>query len=268
MQRGSGSIRIGLIGFGFIGAGLFRAVQAGLFAGLEVAFVHNRSAERLGEVPAALVLDDLAAAGGRAPDLIVESAHPAITQRYGNGFLEFADYMPLSVTALADDALRERLVETAARSGRRMLLPQGALIGVDSLFSWRAMWRDVTITFRKHPDNIDFALTGHDPADITAETVIYDGPVRGIAPLFPRNVNTMVTCALATVGLDRCRARLVADPALTHAIAEVEAWGQDGSYMSTTKRQPAVGVSGTEMMESTLRSVLKSTASWQPLDFV
>ena len=90
---------------------------------------------------------------------------------------------------------------------------------------------------------------------------MFDGPVREIAPLFPRNVNTMVTCALATVGLDRCRGRMIADPALDHAVAEVEAWGKDGSYLTTVKRQPTVGVSGTEMFASTLRSVLKATGA-------
>ena len=261
------TLRIGIIGFGFIGAGIYTALRSGNYPGVEVAFVHNRSEDRLDDVPHALRLDRLEDFAEFKPDLIVECAHPAITVAHGEAFLRVADYMPLSVTALADDTLRERLIE-ATRGGHRLLLPQGALIGVDSLFSWRAMWRDVSITFRKHPHNIDFALTGRRREDITEETAIYDGPVRGIAPLFPRNVNTMVTCALATVGLDRCRARLVADPTLQHAIAEVEAWGTDGSYLSTTKQQPAVGVSGTEMLASTMRSLLKSTATWQALDFV
>jgi aspartate dehydrogenase len=78
----------------------------------------------------------------------------------------------------------------------------------------------------------------------------------------------MVTCALATVGLDRCRGRLIADPALDHAIAEVEATGSDGSYLATTKRQPMVGVSGTEMFASTLRSVLKATGRGPTMDFL
>jgi aspartate dehydrogenase len=176
--------------------------------------------------------------------------------------------MPLSVTALADDAVREALLATAAAHGHRLLLPQGALIGADALFQWRHMWRDVTITFRKHPSNLDFASSGREAREIDAETVLYDGPVRGIAHLYPRNVNTMVTCALATIGLDRCRARLVADPKLDHAVAEVEAWGQDGSYLATMKRQPAVGVSGTEMIQSALRSVLKATGCLDSIDFV
>ena len=98
--------------------------------------------------------------------------------------------------------------------------------------------------------------------------MIFDGSVREIAPLFPRNVNTMVTCALATVGLDKCRGRMIADPALDHAVAEVEAWGKDGSYLTTVKRQPMVGVSGTEMFASTLRSVLKATGTGPTVDFL
>jgi aspartate dehydrogenase len=36
------------------------------------------------------------------------------------------------------------------------------------------MWRDVTITFRKHPRNFDFARSGHE-GTIDAETILYDG---------------------------------------------------------------------------------------------
>jgi aspartate dehydrogenase len=261
-------IRVGLVGFGFIGAGLYRAIAAGECAGLEVAFVWNRSADRLDGVPKKLVLGELAEFEGLAPNLIVEAAHPDISRVFGPAFLKRCDYMLLSVTALADDALRECLVAIGEASGHRLILPNGALVGTDALIAWRHMWRDVTITFRKHPDNIDLSVVNKRAQDITRETVIFDGPVRAIAPLFPRNVNTVVTCALATVGLDRCRGRMIADPALDHAVAEVEAHGSDGSYLATTKRQPMVGVSGTEMLASTLRSVLKATGSGPALDFL
>ena len=260
--------RIGFIGFGFIGASLYRAIAAGTHPGLEIAFVWNRTPDKLDEVPPDLRLTDLAQLTERGADLIVESAHPAITRDHGRSILAYADYMPLSVTALVDDELRATLVETATATGHRLLLPQGALIGVDALFQWRRMWREVTITFRKHPGNLDLTESGRGERGFGGETVLYDGPVRGIAALYPRNVNTMVTCALATVGLDRCRARLIADPALDHAVAEVEALGSDGSYLSTVKRQPAIGVSGTEMVASTLRSVMKACGTLGDMDFV
>lgn len=166
------------------------------------------------------------------------------------------------------DAVHQRLMTAAAAQGHRLLVPQGALVGTDALLGWRHMWRDVAITFRKHPSNIDLSVVGRRAEDIRGETVVFDGPVRDIAPLFPRNVNTMVTCALATVGIDRCRGRLIADPALDHAVAEVEAWGKDGSHLSIVKQQPMVGVSGTEMLASALRSLQKATGTGPAMDFV
>ena len=260
--------RIGLIGFGFIGSGVYRRVQEQPGLGLEIAFVHNRTRDRLDGVQPRHVLERMEDFASRAPDLVVEMAHPDFTRLHGAAILERADYLPLSVTALADDSLRERLVAVAKRSGRRLLLPHGALVGCDSLVEWRDMWERVEITFRKHPRNIDFSESGFDAASITEETVVYDGPVRGIAPLYPRNVNTMVTCALATVGLDRCRARLIAAPSLNVAIADVLAVGRDGATLFSRKEQPATGVSGTEMFESQFHSILKAAGIVAPFDFV
>jgi predicted dinucleotide-utilizing enzyme len=262
------TVRVGLVGFGFIGAGLYRAIVDRQLDGLTVAFVWNRSPGKLDGVPADLVLADLARAADAAPDLIVESAHPSITREYGEAFARRCDYMPFSVTALADEALHQRVMAAAGAHGHRLLVPQGALMGTDALLGWRHMWRDVTITFRKHPNNIDLGVVNRRADEIRAETVVFDGPVRDIAPLFPRNVNTMVTCALATIGLDRCRGRMIADPALDHAVAEVEAWGKDGSHLHMVKRQPMVGVSGTEMLASALRSLQKATGAGPTMDFV
>src|SRR6185437_15130025 len=117
------------IGYGFIGAALVEAIAGEVHPGLTVAFVWNRSRERLSGVPPALVLDDLTQAPARDADLVVEAAHPDITRMHGAAILGRADYMPLSVTALADDALRQALLDAAALSGRRLLLPQGALVG-------------------------------------------------------------------------------------------------------------------------------------------
>lgn len=260
--------RVGLVGFGFIGSGLYRAISEGAHPGLEIAFVWNCSAGKLHGVSTEHVLDDLTRFAASSPDLIVEGAHPEITRSHGEAFLSNCDYMPFSVTALVDDPLRERLVTVAESGGHRLIIPQGALVGTDALLGWAHMWRDVTITFRKHPAHIDLSMVKLRAEDIRVETLIFDGPVREIAQLFPRNVNTMVTCALATVGIDRCRGRMIADPALNHAVAEVEAWGKDGSYLTTVKRQPMVGVSGTEMFASALRSVLKATDAGPTLDFL
>src|SRR5690606_13797218 len=109
----------------------------------------------------------------RAPDLVVECAHPVVSERHGETILRVADYLPLSVNAFADAALEARLTAVAKESGHRIFIPHGALIGLDNLVEVRDTWKDVTITFRKNPANIDFSDCGIDPASITGETVLY-----------------------------------------------------------------------------------------------
>ncbi len=255
-------MRIGLIGFGFIGSEIHRRIARD-HGPLELAFVHNRSPGRLAGIDPALILEDLADARCFAPDLIVEIAGPEVTVRHGEALLAIADYMPLSLTALADDGLRMRLVDRAHRSNRSLFVAHGALVGADSLLEWRAMWDHVSISFRKPPRSLGAAGDG-----ITCETVIFDGSVRQIARQFPHNVNAMVACALATTGLDACRARLVADPALDRLELMIEAMGKDGSHLKIARSQPAIGVSGSEMAAAVHRSILRAAGFAGALEFV
>ena len=255
-------MRIGLIGFGFIGSELYRRIAADDGPG-EVVFVHGRSRERLADLPGELILDDLSKASDLAPDLIVEVAGPEISHRHGAAFLAFADYMPLSRTALADTALSDRLAAAAARSGRSLFVAHGALVGLDSLVEWQGMWDEVAISFRKPPANL-----GISGIEATRESLLFDGSARDIAVRYPHNVNAMVACALATVGLDRCRARLVADPAIDHLELAVEARGRDGSSLSICRRQPARGVSGSEMAAAVYSSVCRVSGPSGAMAFV
>ncbi len=248
------SARVGIVGLGFIGAAVAERVLDGALPGVELAFVHDRDATRTGRFRGDLRLASLDGFAARGANLVVECAGPDVTERHGLALVGAADYLPLSVGALVDDELRERLVDRARTAGTRLLVPHGALPGAEALVERADAWAEVTITFRKHPRH-----WGLETAAIEAATVLYDGPVRGVARRFPRNVNAMVACALATVGLDRCRAVVVADPQLELLVAEVEAVGHDGSSLSMVKRQPGVGVSGTEMVDAVARSIACAT---------
>jgi len=260
--------RVGIIGFGFIGAKLHEALSDTNEPDLDVAFIWNRSPERVADLPAELRLDSLGDFAARRADLIVELAHPDVTREFGTAFLESADYLPLSVSALVDEALEARLLESARAHGTRLLIPHGALVGVDNLVEGSANWSEITITFEKHPDAIEFSESGLDPGPITERRVVFEGSAREIGRMFPRNVNTMVTCALATVGLDRCKTRLIADPSLDVGIATVDALGADGATLTSRKSAPMAGVSGTEMFSSILGSVRRAAGGRRPLDFV
>jgi aspartate dehydrogenase len=253
-------IRVGVIGLGYVGAELARRLARGDVAGLELGFALRRTGRGGGPidgVPRDRIIDTLDDAAVATVGLMVEAAHPDVTRLHGERLVTIADYLPLSVTALADDSLRERLADVARRHGTRVLLPHGALVGAASLAEWRGHWRSVTFRMEKPPSSL--------PGDVVADRriIVHDGSVRSIAARFPRNVNAMVAGALATIGLDRARGVMVADPALRELRLVIDARGRDGSRLRITRRQPAVGVSGTEMAEAAWASVV-GAAGRQP----
>ena len=252
--------RIGLIGYGYIGQYVYGQITTRPELGLDIGFVYNRSPDKLAELPAAQVLEDLADFGSRCVDLIVELAHPDITRQHGRAFLQETDYMPLSLTAFSDPELEADLLATSASAGTRIFVPHGAVVGLEALEEGRERWQTVTMVMKKPVRSFDFsAAPQFDPASMTTETVLYDGPTRALCPLFPRNVNSHAAAALAGIGFDRTRSVLVADPALDRSIIELEAEG-DGVEIRIWRANPMQGVSGVMTLLSTLASIGRARA--------
>ena len=250
--------RIGLIGLGYIGRHVYDQITSRPELGLEVAFVHELAAERLAGVPEELVLADITAFASRQPDLVVEMAHPAVSRQCGEMFLKKTDYMPLSITAFADEVLLGRVLGTAMRHDTRLFIPHGAVVGLENIFEGRDLWEQVTVVMKKSPKNLDFsAAPQFKAAEITKPTVLYDGPTRALCPLFPRNVNSHATVALAGIGFDRTRSVLVADPALQVSVIEITARGQ-GVEMKIERSNPLKGVSGVFTLNSTLAAITRA----------
>jgi aspartate dehydrogenase len=250
--------RIGLIGLGYVGKYIYEQISSRPELGLEVAFVHELAAERLAGVPPEIVLKDLPAFASRHPDLVVEMAHPSVTRQSGEMFLRKTDYMPLSMTAFADEGLERRLVKTARNSGTCLFIPHGAVVGLENIFEGRDLWEEVTMIMKKNPKNLDFSTAPQfKPKEITQATTLYEGPTRAVCPLFPRNVNSHATVALAGIGFDRTRSVLIADPSLDVSVIEITAQGK-GVAMRIERSNPLKGVSGVFTLNSTLAAVCRA----------
>ncbi len=250
--------RIGIVGYGYIGKYVYEQLTSRLELGLEVAFVYNRSREKTAKLPPGMVLEKLEDFASRGADLVVELAHPLITQEHGTAFLRQTDYMPLSLTALADAALEQELLATARRHGTCLYIPHGAVVGLDALEEGRQIWEEVRMVMRKPPRTLDFSASPQFRAEeLGAETVLYEGPTRGVCPLFPRNVNSHAAVALGGIGFDRTQSVLIADPKLEVSVIEIEMRGQ-GVEVKVQRSNPMKGVSGVFTLVSTLASICRA----------
>ena len=246
--------RIGLVGYGQIGAAVREAIDSNSENGMEVVFVHDADSARLNEIPADLALQDLAEFEARGADLIVEMAHPDVTRRWGTTILEKTNYMFISVTALADEGMEDTLKKVTQKHGTRVFVPHGGVVGMDALYENRDVWEEVHVDMKKPPNNVDCARAGVDPAAITEEVVLYDGPTRGICPLFPRNVNTHAAIAYAGIGFDRTHSVLRVSPEWENATVAVHAIGP-ALEMKVERIEGITGVTGASTPASIYNTV-------------
>ncbi|XP_065893580.1 aspartate dehydrogenase domain-containing protein-like [Dysidea avara] len=234
--------RIGIVGYGFIGSYLFEKLKN--FDKYEVCFVWNRTVDKMrGAIPVDLILEDLAQAHTRSPDLIIEVAHPCITTNYGAYFLQHADYMIGSPTILADPAVENIICKTPYPHG--VYVPVGAMWGAHDIRKMADMGtlKALKVTMKKYPSS--FKVLGYVAENLKTvkdeQVVIAEAPVRELCPLAPNNVNTMAIAALAAhnLGFDGVTGCLIADPHSTVHDITVEVTGPavDGDNFAVLTRR-------------------------------
>uniref|UniRef100_T1J5E0 Aspartate dehydrogenase domain-containing protein n=1 Tax=Strigamia maritima TaxID=126957 RepID=T1J5E0_STRMM len=241
--------RVGIVGFGHLGQFLATNLQEN--PNFELVFVWNRNPEALiGKIPSSLILRNLENLNTRKPDLIVEVAHPYISSKYGEFFLQQADYLMGSPTALADPEVEIKLRE-AANGNHGLYVPSGAFWGGEDIWRMadRNTLRGLKVTMTKCPQS--FKLEGYLKKindDVESEAItLYNGPVRDLCPLAPNNVNTMAAAAIAgyTLGFDGVIGCLVSDPNLRNFhVVEIEVTGLKSSNdenftVHTIRKNPA-----------------------------
>tara|TARA_B100001250_G_C19813736_1_gene797110 strand:+ start:4385 stop:5182 length:798 start_codon:yes stop_codon:yes gene_type:complete len=246
--------RIGLVGYGIIGQAVHKMIDQDPGNGMEVVFIHDQFTQALDGVDSNLALADLESFDNHKADLVVEMAHPDVTRAWGKKILEKTNYMFISVTALADRDVEAAIEETTQRCGTRAFVPHGGVVGMDALLENRDVWESVDVIMKKPPANVDCAAAGLDPDEISEETSLYDGPTRGICPLFPRNVNTHAAIAYAGIGFDRTHSVLLVDPAWTEATVAIHAKGP-GIDLHVERVEGITGVTGASTPASIYNTV-------------
>ncbi|CAK7050813.1 MAG: L-aspartate dehydrogenase [Desulfovibrio sp.] len=203
--------RIGFLGCGKIGSAMLEDMLARGMG--DVAFVQaNTYRDEKNRFPVVRAQDaDLLA----QTDMVVESATPDALKAAFDGIMAHCDLMVFSHTAFADRDFEDHARKTAARYGRRIYLPHGAILGLDGIADGRALITEVSVVTTKSPASLGLQEGEQNGAQSDGRIVVYDGPTREACLRFPRNVNVHAAVALAGLGFDNTRSVIMADPQTT-----------------------------------------------------
>lgn len=147
--------RIALIGYGAIGLAVHRLLREHAGQSVEVVGILVRDRVwALQEAPeeATLLTGSLTDLLGRRPTLVVECAGHEAVDDHAAALRAGVDLLLVSVGALADAAREQALLHAARSNHKRLILPSGAIGGIDWLSATRtAGLRQVTYRSRKPP---------------------------------------------------------------------------------------------------------------------
>ena len=226
-------LAIGVVGCGAIGRAILRAADDGLLD-VDVAGVASRTESTARDFLATmrrpapyLAVDDLV----EEADLVVEAAGgPTVPGIVGAAFDAGKGAMVISIGALL---AHPELIDVARERGRRLLMPSGAIIGLDGIKSASVGRIDrVVMESRKPPEALDGAPHvvehGIDLWAMEREEVVFEGSAREACVGFPANLNVSAAVSFAGIGPDRTTVKMVATPGLRRNCHDIEVEGEFG----------------------------------------
>jgi len=224
---------IGIVGCGAIGKAILLAVDRGEID-VDVAGVCSRTASTAQAFMDSLEHDwpvlSQAALIAEA-DLVVEAAGGDVVPQLAKATFDAGkDLMLISVGALVR---HPEIMDRSRETGCRLLMPSGAIIGLDGIKSASVGHLDhVTMTSRKSPAALDGApyIVEHeiDLWGLTEETEVFSGSASEAALGFPANLNISIAVSFAGIGPERTTVKLVAVPGLTRNCHDIEVEGEFG----------------------------------------
>jgi aspartate dehydrogenase len=195
---------------------------------------------------------DIAGFLGDSPGVVAECASHAAVQAFGPAILEAGcDLIVISIGALSSDATTAALQAAAERGGSQIVLPAGAIGGIDAIGAARLSGIETLVyTGRKSPR----AWRGTkaeklvDLDTLTEAVTFFEGSARQAANDYPFNANVAAALALAGLGLDGTQVRLVADPNVTRNVHAFSVSAGCGDFTVELSGRPSPANPKTSLM--------------------
>ena len=213
-------LTVAIGGFGAIGAKVARALDDGI-SDLRLVAISARDhagarsrMDGMRSPPPVVELQKLAALA----DVVVECAPAGVFREIALAAIEAGRiFIPLSCGAL----LRQPdLVPLAAQTGARIIVPTGALLGLDAVrAAAEGTIHSVHMITRKPPKGLSGAphLLENDINinNLSSAKLVFEGTARDAAEAFPANVNVAAALSLAGNGTENTTIEIWADPHVT-----------------------------------------------------
>lgn len=187
-------------------------------------------------------LNDPASLAAVEPTLVVEAASRSAVEMWAPSALRCAKAMIVtSTSALRDICLLTRLCRIAETHGSRLLLPSGAIGGLDALGAAAMISVDEVVHEITKPPEAWIGTVAEQQVNIhglSQRRVLFEGTARHAADQYPQNANATVLTSLTGIGLDQTKVLLVADPSVKCNQHRITARGAFGSLEVLLKNEP------------------------------
>src|ERR1700692_1426469 len=237
-------LRVAVAGLGPIGTKVAEALDQGI-DGLMLAAVSVQNPEKhltwlgkLATTPAILPIERLF----EAADMVIECAPGRLLRSIVAPFVGSGKTaVVLSAGALLDN---EDLIALAKKNGGQIVVPTGALIGLDAVTAAAVETiHSVTMVTRKPIPGLAGAPyiveNNIDIERITEPLRIFEGTAREAAKGFPANLNVAAALSLAGIGPDRTRLEIWADPTVTRNIHRIEVESDAARFSMSIENIPS-----------------------------
>jgi aspartate dehydrogenase len=238
------ALRVAIAGLGSIGARLARELDRGI-DGMMLTAVAVRDQEKhraflagLRTAPVILPLERLS----EAADIVVECApSQSLRATVEPAVRRGKTAIVLSAGALLD---HDDLIALAKAHGGRIVVPTGALIGLDAVAAAACgVIHSVRMVTRKPIDGLrgaPFIVQNNIAIDGLREPLkLFEGSAREAAKGFPANLNVAVALSLAGIGPDRTVIEIWADPTVARNTHRIEVDADSARFSMAIENVPS-----------------------------
>jgi aspartate dehydrogenase len=237
-------MRIGVVGCGAIGSRIARSVEKELKKYCQLTGIYDIDGTKMKFLEESLRKPRLAKASLENLiencDCLVEAVNAPSTREIVKQALQSNKHvLAMSVGKLLN---AQDLFQLAKRHGCNILLPSGAIAGIDAIKAASlAGITKIILTTRKPPsgfgNNPYFVKKGIHLNKIKKETVLFKGPVDSAVKFFPQNINVAATIALASNAKNKITIQIMTSPDYKRNSHEIEMEGAFGRMVTRTDNE-------------------------------